>query len=273
MEYVIKEKNGKIIKIRDVQKELCKILKEIDRICEKNNIEYFLTAGSCLGAVRHKGFIPWDDDADIGMSRKDYNRFIEALKKDLSDDYTFHCYEENKKYLVTWPVMKIRKKDTYIKEKNFLLKNKCKDSDGLFVDVFIYDHSSKSEIIDTIFRLTNTLLMIPIVLLENLFINPIPLKELYRFNAKIYGKLSKNSEYYGEDLTWVFDYKRFKTKYKDIYPTKKIQFEDTYLRVPGNYDNYLKDIFGNDYMIPIEESKRTCKHIKDIELNIEKQEH
>ena len=114
MEYIIKEENGEKITIKTVQKELYKILIEIDRICEKNNIDYFLTGGTCLGAVRHKGFIPWDDDADIGMSRKDYKKFIKTLKKDLSENFTYHCYEKDKRYLVTWPAMKIRIKNTYI---------------------------------------------------------------------------------------------------------------------------------------------------------------
>lgn len=269
MEYIIKDENGEKITIADVQKEILKILKEIDRICEKNNIEYFLTGGTCLGAVRHEGFIPWDDDADIGMSREDYKRFIKALKKDLSSDFVFQCYEEDKRYLVTWPAMKIRLKNTYVEEKNALLKNKCKESDGLFVDIFIFDYSSQSELLDKTFRLINIILMVLIVFFENIFINPIPLKALYRFNAKLYGKICKKGKYYNEELTWVFE-KRYKTKYKDIYPTTRIIFEDTYLKVPGNYKEYLTAVFGKNYMTPIEESKRKCKHIKDVELNIKK---
>ena len=137
MEYVIYEDNGKKVTTKMLQEKLLEALKEVDRICEKNNIDYFLADGTCLGAVRHKGFIPWDDDVDIAMSRSEYKKFIKALEKDLSDKYVYHCYEKNKKYTVTWPAMKIRMKNTYIKEKNVLLPNKCKDSDGIFIDVFI----------------------------------------------------------------------------------------------------------------------------------------
>ena len=167
--------------------------------------------------------------------------------------------------------MKIRKKDTYVKEKNILLKNKCKDSDGIFVDVFIYDYSSESELLDKTFRLINIILMVIIVFFENIFINPIPLKFLYRFNARLYGKICKKGKYFNEEITWIFE-KRYKTKYKDIYPTTKIQFEDTLLRVPGNYKDYLTAVFGKNYMIPIEENKRNRKHIKDVELNINKEQ-
>ena len=69
-EYILKtRKDGTSITVRDVQLVLLEMLKDIDALCKKHNIRYWLTGGSALGAVRHKGFIPWDDDADIGMLR------------------------------------------------------------------------------------------------------------------------------------------------------------------------------------------------------------
>ena len=113
MNYIIKENNdGTLVTVRMLQLKLLEIIKEIDRVCKKNNIEYFLAGGSCLGAVRHKGFIPWDDDMDIGMKRSEFKKFIKALDKDLDFKYTYHCYEKNKKYPVAWPAMKIRMKNT-----------------------------------------------------------------------------------------------------------------------------------------------------------------
>lgn len=268
MEYVVKEKNGQKITTRMVQDKLLIILKEIDRVCKKNNIDYFISDGTCLGAFRHQGFIPWDDDADVAMSLSDYKRFIKALDKDLGDDFVYHCYEKNKKYLVTWPAMKIRLKNTYIKEKNTLLGNKCKDSDGLFVDVFIYDHMAKHRIFDIPLRTINAFLMLFIVLFENIYINPIPLKALFRFNARLYGKLCKKSEYYADDITWVFNpIHPYKMKYSDIYPTRRIPFEDTELPVPNNCHNYLVAKYGKSYMTPPPEDKRYGLHIKDINLD------
>lgn len=268
MEYVLKKtETGKKITVRMLQNKLLEMMKDIDKICQKNDINYFLAGGSCLGAVRHHGFIPWDYDMDIAMSRVEYNKFVKALKKDLGDKYVFHCYEKNKKYPVYWPAMKIRLKNTYIREANKFLPNPCTDSDGIFIDVFIYDYMSNNRFLDFILRIINTILMIALVFFENLGINLIPIKELYRFNARMYGKLCKNSKYFADEITWSFNpLKPFKYKYLDIYPTKKIKFEDTSFPVPGNYCEYLRKNYGDNYMEPISVEKQVAKHILDINL-------
>ena len=162
--------------VKEIQKVSFEILLEIDRICRKNQIPYMLVAGTALGAIRHKGFIPWDDDLDIGMTREAYDRFIVALQKDLSSNYYFHCFETDTKYNVVIPQMKIRKHNTYIKEVNFLLKNKC-EGDGLFVDVFVYDHISEKNWINHLFRCYMYPYAYLLMLLDNLGFNPVTLKK------------------------------------------------------------------------------------------------
>ncbi|NLZ80998.1 MAG: LicD family protein, partial [Clostridiales bacterium] len=69
--------------VKEVQDDILILLKEFDRICKKNNIKYTLDGGTLLGAFRHDGFIPWDDDADVAILRKEYKKFVKCAKRDL----------------------------------------------------------------------------------------------------------------------------------------------------------------------------------------------
>ena len=275
-EFLLKEKkDGTKIMVRDVQLVLLEMMKDIDKICSDNNIDYCLTGGSTLGAVLYKGFIPWDDDLDIAMMRKDYKKFIKALEKDLDKDkYTFHCYEKNKKYDVTWPYMKIRKKNTYIKEVNKLLPNRCDDCNGVFIDVFIYDYMAKTTIMDLPLRLCNSILMPLIIFFENMKLNPIPLKSLYRFNARLYGFINKKSKYIGDDLTWTYRNPLTPLRYRKekMFPTVRVPFEDTLLPVPNDAKEYLIRHWGEKCLTPLPVEKRKPGHVYDINLTSDKSE-
>ena len=113
-----------------------KIALEIKRICEMHHISYFLTAGTLLGAVRHGGFIPWDDDMDIGMLRKDYNSFVEACKTDLGKEFFLQTWDSDPDYPFSYG--KIRLKGTHFSE-NFS-ENTSSENNGIFVDIFPFDN-------------------------------------------------------------------------------------------------------------------------------------
>jgi len=89
-DYVIQEnKDGSKITVRELQLEILDIMDEIHRVCVKNNIEYGLIAGSALGTVNYKGFIPWDDDIDVALFRKDYEKLLEVAPKEFPKDMFF----------------------------------------------------------------------------------------------------------------------------------------------------------------------------------------
>lgn len=102
-----KDKTDKLRKVQMVQLE---ILLEFDRICKKHDIPYQLFAGTLLGSVRHKGFIPWDDDIDLAMIREDYNKFLEVAASELNEHFILQTYETDKEYYKQSG--RIRKKDT-----------------------------------------------------------------------------------------------------------------------------------------------------------------
>ncbi len=124
--------------LRKVQLVQFEILEEFDRICKKNNIKYFLTGGTLIGAVRHQGFIPWDDDLDIGMLREDYNKFCKIVDIEINEKYCFQNW--NNTYNFPLPYGKIRKKNT------LYVENKAKklEENGIFIDILLYDNAPSS---------------------------------------------------------------------------------------------------------------------------------
>ena len=90
------------VELRELQLYMLDILKEIDRICTKHDIPYFAAYGTCLGAVRHKGFIPWDDDIDLHMYADDYMRFLEVCKTELGEKYYLQNHFEDAKSYIFW---------------------------------------------------------------------------------------------------------------------------------------------------------------------------
>lgn len=120
--------------IREIQLEL---LSEFDAFCKTNSIQYFAFAGTLLGTIRHKGFIPWDNDIDIAVSRTDYERIKELLKDDESHDcFRFLCYENDHDYL--WQHGRISAKHTFLQTSRGYSKL------GLSIDVFPLDSQGNS---------------------------------------------------------------------------------------------------------------------------------
>lgn len=134
---MVDNKDYELDKIHELE---LRIACEIKRICEKNDIRYFLTAGTLLGAVRHGGFIPWDDDMDIGMLREDFNRFVEACKTELGEEYFLQTWDTDPDY--PYSFAKIRLNGTHLEEG---FSKKGNSHNGLFVDIFPFDNAPNDD--------------------------------------------------------------------------------------------------------------------------------
>jgi|GEM_PF-509418 len=279
--YIIKENaDGSVVTTRDLQLSILETMDEIHRICVKNNIQYGLIAGSALGIINYKGFVPWDDDIDLFVPRSDWDKFIKALDKDLNKNFYFQCYEKDKRYNnIMGPQMKIRKKGTYIKEVNILLKNRCKSGDGIFIDVVIYDNVAESKVKHQIARSVVRVVMPFIVLLDNLRINPIFLKNFVKWYSDRYARNHENSNRIGQlvSVPWVApDFLK-----KDVFPLKLYDFEGrryySYnniekLSIENYGQNCLKKWNGREWEETLPVHKRKPKHVAYINLKGESKE-
>ncbi len=117
------------------------IAKELKRICDKYKIQYFMGGGTLLGAVRHGGFIPWDDDMDFGMRRDEFERFCDICKKELDPQFVLQTMDTEQDYPL--PIGKIRIRGTEIQE-NFAASSKA-ESHGISIDIFPYDNAPDDE--------------------------------------------------------------------------------------------------------------------------------
>ncbi len=148
-----KERSFKEIEITDdILKQLQAIqlecLIELDRICQENGIKYSLDGGSLLGAVRHKGFIPWDDDIDLIMLRSDYEKFFEICKKELdSDRFFLQEHRTDPHYCVGYP--RIRRKGTVYQRAGH---EHMKYHDGVFIDLFVLDNVPNNPLMRVLHR-------------------------------------------------------------------------------------------------------------------------
>lgn len=240
---------------RDLQLKILEMIKYIDELCKKHKIEYYLTYGSALGAVRHKGFIPWDDDLDIGMTYENYLKFIEICKSELNTKkYFLQTPENEKNYYLSF--MKLRDITTTLIEE----KNKNIDiTYGVYVDIFPLVGVPKNKIkrkileINRAFALSVNVNVINNKMLYNIFkiiLKCIGKKKILKTCTKNCVKYSCNDY---EDWCSIFDGDGMKinmTTKTIMAPPIRVQFEDTYLPIPQKYDLYLKHIYGDYMKIP-----------------------
>lgn len=266
MKNSIKYAQNVSIDIKKVQEIYLKALKIFDEFMNIHNAKYFIMFGTLLGAVRHKGFIPWDDDVDVAMLRSDYEKifsFIEEIEKFSDGLLVTDYYQKNPNCVHSF--VRVGLKGTHTKSA-YLESKYC---DQIHIDIFVLDNipANKDEY-HKIFKKIKHLRYIEYLKTKqypNNFIKKIftyfakvflKFRSLRKINFKI-NKLSTLSHNVDKDRVRQMnatllppDKKIMKTK--DFENISFFDFEKIKLPGPTNYDSVLKDIYGDDYMTPIQ---------------------
>lgn len=265
--------------LQDIQKKSLAILSHIHDICEKNGIKYVLAYGTLIGAVRHKGFIPWDDDIDIFIAREDYWRFKDLILKD--NQYYFLDMDSTQDYY--YMIARVCDKNTRLIQNN----QKQTAQMGCFIDVYPLDNATSNRFFAIIFKcifkeLSN-------VMIAYSYLNPndqLRVEHWYnirriayrfflqridrRFFVELYEKLylwlqKRDNSLYINGWDWKID---------DVYSSNIINervlmvFEGKEFYVPKDYDEVLKKYYG-DYMQlpPVNEQRPHHDYVVYVRTN------
>ncbi len=232
---------------------------ELKRICEKHNIKYFMIAGTLLGAVRHKGFIPWDDDMDFGMLRPDFERFLEVCSKELDTDKFYLQTDRNDKYY-TFNFAKLRLNGTKVLE-NF--SSKVNTNQGLYIDIFpidaVSDNKMKAAVQYKTFWFFRNLLWIKCGYGSNERRKKLSsklafvLSKIFTIEQLKRYKYKSISKYIGENSIKVvtsdgnYGLKKETLKAEWLKQVAEYEFEDRHYPGIADYQSYLTYFYG-DYM-------------------------
>lgn len=268
--------------LRDIQFIQLEMLQEVDRICRKCNIHYNIIAGTLLGAIRHGGYIPWDDDADVALLRDEYEKFREACKTELDTTrFYFQDHRNTKGY--RWGYGKLRRKNTlFLRE----FQEHMPYKQGIFIDIFPLDNVSDNYIVRSIqnfqcFCVRKVLWSkVGQIADKNFFkrkwfqlLAKIPEKEIFRFYHGMIFRYNKKKTRMVRILMFPTpnnEYGYYRNWYECSVDT---EFEGLTFQGIKDYDSYLTFKFG-DYMQlpPIEKRKvHPVSKLRVIE-NISEQE-
>lgn len=258
--------------IKKLQNEILNIYKEFKRICDENNLKYYAIGGTCIGAIRHKGFIPWDDDLDVAMPFEDYEKFRKIAPKELNNNYNLIDYIDcNRTY--KFHFMKIENLNTTFVEQGELYDyNQYK---GVYIDIMPISAISKNIIL----RCTDK---IRFYFYDKLNKNiRLKYEEKKSLKGKILWILSrplfilKKKNYYSKKFDKLCRKREISSKkyilfpfriplrrpysnifdFEDFKDSLEVPFEDTSIKLPIGYDNYLKKDFGDYMQLPPEEKR------------------
>ena len=270
----------KELSLKEIQQESLKILVKIDEICRKENLKYVLAYGTLIGAIRHKGFIPWDDDIDIMMPRKDYIKFQNYIFEHENELYPLKiCTREKTKNYEHYIPRVTNVKFKYIN----MYKRKPDMGLGTFVDIYPVDNfgndSSAKEVSDRISKInfdfgiylngwSNTELYKTLIKYPLHIIQRIKKGKNYQLRVNkeidqiISESFSDNDKYIGVP-TWLWRFVQYKREWLD--EIIETDFEGYKFFVPKHYDEILTAEYGDYMKLPPEDERAPHHSYKIVE--------
>lgn len=268
------------IEIEELRKIEFEIFRKFIDICDKLNLKYYLLGGTLLGCIRHKGFIPWDDDIDVGMLRVDYETFIKEASKYLPEYYFLQTVKTDPECPINFA--KLRDSRTTFIETS--LKNR-KMNHGVFMDIFPLDFYPEKYFRSKIFH--TKLTMCSVVIIDSFYHETAPSKS--NTTSGIRNKIIKGiSHLYSPSTDIALKrkenlMKKFKSGKlvanicgawgdKEIVPLEwygegiTLQFEGLNVRVPQEYDKWLTQVYGDYMQLPSVEKRITHHYTEVIDI-------
>ena len=261
----LKEYDDETLKhIHDVE---LMILKDFIKFCDENNIDYFMYAGSLLGTIRHKGFIPWDDDLDVGMLRDEFEKFKKLYSS--NEKYELLSIESEEDY--TYFFAKLSLKNTRFEEE---WASQVGYDIGFNIDIFVLDDLTDNKYKRS-YQLKRAFLYNRLLIMSKIRLNDLPfvsklishsayyLLNLFKLNPTRLNKRCLNflNKYSDANAKNVFDISAMAHEYPLIYDkndfrdVEKVKFEDIYVDVPKNYDKILTELYGDYMQLPPEDKR------------------
>lgn len=270
----IKDEYG-VLRLQD---KILEIMSYIDEFCKENNISYYLMGGSALGAIRHGGFIPWDDDLDIFMDWENYQKFIDCCKKSLDTERFYLQIEDTNEHPHFFLKLK-RNGTTFIEEFG---SKKGKKHQGIFVDIMCLNNAAKSDIGKKVQYYSAGLLKAK-ALTRTTYKTDNTKKKIQLFVAKcvVWGPIKKILLYtvrkYNKKATQEVAHLFGRAKYSNsFYPRNcfeeavYVPFEKTEFAVPCGYNEYLTIRYGGNYMKMPDEKTKAMYASHAVKWDVEK---
>ena len=245
---------------RKAQVRLLEMLVETDRICKKHNITYWLESGSLLGAIRHKGFIPWDDDLDITLLRKDYIKLTKVLKQELPNWLILQNGETDKFYSLHMPYCRVVDKKSFgVYPKGKVPMRRKFKYQGLFIDLFYLERGNSSirQWVNYFYR-KSFKIVYGTRPTSNVFLKlaAYAIYPITKFIIFLLRTLSfifpKDSLVYGYEIPFHREHQK-----PEVIPTRPVGFEGLHFPGPNKPDLYLRRCFKNYKELPREEARKS----------------